>query len=97
MPKATLVCSQCGHTARRELVNVTACRGHRETPTERATCPRCLIEMDRPEQHLRFSAYNVDAPKPTPRCRLCCDAAASTHYCTSVRRVIGVDNSQQSR
>ena len=60
MPKATLVCPKCGHTARRELFRVVAaCRGHFETPTETAICPKCRVEMDRPENHLRWTAYGT--------------------------------------
>lgn len=62
MPKATLVCPKCKYTARRELYHlVAACRGHYETPTEKAICPKCRIEMDRPENHLRWTAYNTKA------------------------------------
>lgn len=55
-PKATLTCSKCGHTARRRLLAATACHGHRETPTEPATCPRCGIAMRRADKNLRYSA-----------------------------------------
>ena len=40
---------------------MAACRGHRETPTETAICPKCRVEMDRPENHLRWTAYNTKA------------------------------------
>jgi hypothetical protein len=59
-PKATLVCPQCSHTARRLLAETVACRGHRETPTEPATCPKCRIPMLRAERHLRYTAYGPE-------------------------------------
>jgi hypothetical protein len=37
--KVTLVCTQCGHTARRPLQRAVACRGTHETPSEMALCP----------------------------------------------------------
>ncbi len=39
-PKANLVCKECGYTARRELLNEVACRGHHETQTVPALCPK---------------------------------------------------------
>jgi hypothetical protein len=39
-PKATLVCKQCGHTCRRRLQLEPGSRGHRETSTEPALCPK---------------------------------------------------------
>lgn len=38
-PRVTLVCEDCGQTARRELAQVVACRGVHETPSEPAMCP----------------------------------------------------------
>lgn len=38
-PKATLICRECGYTARRKLMLEAGCRGHRETATEPALCP----------------------------------------------------------
>lgn len=35
----TLRCKTCGKTARRPLLDVPGCHGHRELPAERALCP----------------------------------------------------------
>jgi hypothetical protein len=39
-PKATLVCKTCGHTCRRRLQQEAGSRGHHETSTEPALCPK---------------------------------------------------------
>ena len=40
-PKKTLFCPEkdCKYTARRPLQNIPGCRGHYETPAEKALCP----------------------------------------------------------
>jgi len=40
MPNATLFCKDCGVTARRPLMREPGSRGHRETSTEPALCPK---------------------------------------------------------
>lgn len=40
MPSVTLICIQCNYPARRELLNVVACRGIHETSSEPAYCPK---------------------------------------------------------
>lgn len=57
MTRVTLYCKVCGHTARRNLDNVTACRGVHETAAEPALCPRGhgeLLRVDGFVQHPRF-------------------------------------------
>jgi hypothetical protein len=46
-PNAQLVCTVCGYKAKRTLVPTTACRGHHETPSEPARCPRGHGELVR--------------------------------------------------
>lgn len=43
----TLVCKQCGKTARRPLIDVSGCHGRRELPTELALCPDGHGRMER--------------------------------------------------
>jgi len=38
--KVTLVCRECGHTARRRLLVVAGSRGAAETPCEPGLCPQ---------------------------------------------------------
>lgn len=41
MTRVNLICTTCGHIARRDLVDfVAACRGTHETPSEPASCPK---------------------------------------------------------
>lgn len=40
MPKVTLVCKECNHTARRELEQEAGSRGIHETSSEPALCPK---------------------------------------------------------
>lgn len=54
MPSITLICKTCNHTARRKLMNVVACRGINETPSEPATCPNCLTLMVRKDERVIF-------------------------------------------
>jgi hypothetical protein len=40
MPSVTLSCQHCNYSARRALLNATACRGVHNTPSEPAYCPK---------------------------------------------------------
>jgi len=40
MPRVTLFCPTCGHTARRDLMREAGSRGVHETSSEPALCPR---------------------------------------------------------
>lgn len=39
MTSVTLICKECEYTARRQLMNVSGCRGVHETTSESALCP----------------------------------------------------------
>lgn len=62
MPNANLICETCGHTARRELINMPGSRGHHETLTEPATCPHGHGLM------IRTDGFKmVDSSNPPPK------------------------------
>lgn len=67
MPKVTLVCKTCEHTARRELMREAGSRGVHETSSEPALCPNghgLMVRQDGlPQEKWALWKYN---PKFVP-------------------------------